>query len=352
MVVAPLHERADGGGGGVEDVDVVFLHDVPETPRVGVVGRSLVHDGRSAVQQRAVDDVAVARHPADVRRAPVCVLVLQVEHVLRGQVGAAHVPARGVHDALGLAGRAAGVEDVEGVFGIEPGGGAISGGVFHQVVIPVVAPPLHRHLVVRAAQDDHRLDRLRALARLVRVLLKRHDVPAPEAAVRRQDGLGAAVVDAIPQRIRAEAREDHAVRRADACAGEHGDGGFRRLGHVDDDTIALPDADAAHRVGELADLAVKLLVGEDARITRFALPDDGRLVLAPCGEVAIQAVVGDVRLTAHEPLGVRLRPFEDLPPLLEPVEVVRHFRPEPRGPLYGLLVHLPVLGHGRDVGLF
>ena len=316
-----------------------------------MVGRSLVHDGRSAVQQRAVDDVAVPRHPADVRRAPVGVLVLEIEHVLRGEVCAAHVPARRVHDALGLARRAAGIQDVEGVFGVEPGGGAIGGGVFHQVVIPVVAPPLHRHLVARAAKHDHLLDRFGALARLVRVLLERHDVPAPEAAVRRQDGLGAAVVDAVPQRIRAEAGEDHAVRSADARAGEHGDGRFRRLGHVDDDAVALPDADAPHRVGELAHLAVKLLVGEDARIARLTLPDDGRLVLAPGGEVAIQAVVGDVRLPAHEPFGVRLGPFHDLPPLLEPVEVVRHFRPEPRGPLGGLLIHLPVLGHGLDMGL-
>ena len=68
---APLHERADRGGRGVEDRDAVPLDDRPEAVLVGEVGRALVHHARRAVRERPVDDVRVAGHPADVGRAPV-----------------------------------------------------------------------------------------------------------------------------------------------------------------------------------------------------------------------------------------------------------------------------------------
>ena len=75
-VGAPLHERADGRRRGVEDRDAVALDDRPEAILLRPVGRAFVHHHRRAVGQRSVDDVAVPGHPADVRRAPVDVVVL------------------------------------------------------------------------------------------------------------------------------------------------------------------------------------------------------------------------------------------------------------------------------------
>ena len=96
--LAPLHEGADGGGGGVELGDAVALGDVPQpilgppapvaAPERGPggVGGALVHHRGAAVGQRAVDDVAVAGHPADVGRAPEDIGVgSEVEHVLVGE---------------------------------------------------------------------------------------------------------------------------------------------------------------------------------------------------------------------------------------------------------------------------
>jgi hypothetical protein len=97
-------------------------HDLPEAPRVGEVGRALVHHHGGAVGERAVDDVAVAGDPAHVGGAEVRVL-LEVEDVLAVSVGAHHVAAGGVHHALGLPGRARGVEDEERVLGVDGRGG-------------------------------------------------------------------------------------------------------------------------------------------------------------------------------------------------------------------------------------
>src|SRR5690606_16939988 len=66
---AELDEGADGRGGRVEDGDVVAGDHLPQPVRAGVDGVALVHHLRGAQGHGAVDDVAVAGHPADVGRA-------------------------------------------------------------------------------------------------------------------------------------------------------------------------------------------------------------------------------------------------------------------------------------------
>ncbi len=148
---APAVERADRRRRGVEDVDLVPLDKIPEAVRVRVVGRALVHQAGGPVQERPVQDVAVPRYPTDVGRAPVGVLVLQVEHVLRGQVHVDHVPAGGVHDALGLSRRAARVEREERVLGVERLRFGLLRSLGHHVVPPVVPSLLDIDLPSRIA---------------------------------------------------------------------------------------------------------------------------------------------------------------------------------------------------------
>src|ERR1017187_6399144 len=112
---SPHHESANGGGGGVEDGDLVVVDDFPKTGEVGPVGGAFVHEHGCSVLKRTVEDVGVAGDPADVGRAPVDVFVADVEDVLGGEVGLHGIAARGVDEALGLAGGAGGVEVVEGV---------------------------------------------------------------------------------------------------------------------------------------------------------------------------------------------------------------------------------------------
>src|SRR5262245_24307650 len=103
-VVAPLDESANGSGGRVEDVDAILLDDLPEAILTRMVGRALVHQRGGAVAERAVDDVAVPRDPANVGGAPVGVLLLDVEDPFVRQRHAEEVAGGRVQNSLGFAG--------------------------------------------------------------------------------------------------------------------------------------------------------------------------------------------------------------------------------------------------------
>src|SRR5207247_299761 len=110
------------------------------------------------------------------------------------------------------------------------------------------------------------------------------------------------------------------------------------------------DAQALEDVGELADLAVQILVGEGTRVARLALPENGGLGAARPVEVAVEAVVTDVELAAVEPAGVRLVPDEHAVPALEPVQRLGLLGPEAFRVGVGALPELLVLGEALDVG--
>ena len=110
VVVAEAAQQADGRGRGVELRDLVLLHGLPVARRRRVHGRRLEHRRRHAVREGPVDDVRVARDPADVRHAREAVVLVDVEHVLHRQRRAEEVPARRVHHALRLARRAGRVQ--------------------------------------------------------------------------------------------------------------------------------------------------------------------------------------------------------------------------------------------------
>src|SRR5207253_4666475 len=133
---------------------------------------------------------------------------------------------------------------------------------------------------------------------------------------------------AIAERLGGEAAEDDRVRRTDARAGEHGDRGLRDHGQVDADPVAGPDAEALQGVREAADLAVEAVIREHAPLARLALPDEGRLVAPRAGQVAVEAVVGDVELAADEPLRERRLPVEDALEGRHPAQQSGHLAPE------------------------
>ena len=81
--------------------------------------------------------------------------------------------------------------------------------------------------------------------RLVEQRLIRNDAARLDAAARREDELGLGVVDAGRQLTRREAAEHHRVHRSDARTGEHGEHCLRHHWHVDDDAVALLDAEVA-----------------------------------------------------------------------------------------------------------
>src|SRR5207237_6216340 len=117
FVGAKLAQHPDGGGRGVEDVDPEALGNPPGTAGIRVGGNAFVHDTGGRQRQGTVNDVGVARDPADVGEAPVGVLRLDVLVVLRGAGDIREVSAGAVLRSLRFGGGTARNHQEEGLLG-------------------------------------------------------------------------------------------------------------------------------------------------------------------------------------------------------------------------------------------
>ncbi len=147
------HEGSQCGGGGIKGGRADIVDDVPIPARVGVGRDRFEHDRGDPVRQRPIDDVAVARDPTDVGRAEVDIIRADVEHVLECGCGVGEVTRRRVNQALGLSGRARGVEDEQRVFGGHPLRGTSDPLLCHRFVQPQITTLLHLDLCLGAFDD-------------------------------------------------------------------------------------------------------------------------------------------------------------------------------------------------------
>ena len=100
--------------------------------------------------------------------------------------------------------------------------------------------------------------------RLVEQRLVMHDAAGLEAAACRQDHLRLGVVDAGRQFARGEAAEHHRMDGADAGAGEHRDHRLRHHRHIENDAVALADAEIAQHAAEHLRLGQQPVIGDGA----------------------------------------------------------------------------------------
>ncbi len=338
-LIALADEGAYGGGGGIEDVDAVFFDEAPEAVGLGEIGRAFVHHSGGAGGERAVQNIAVSGDPADIGGAPVGVFLVQVEDPLHGHVGLQEISGGGVDDAFGLAGGAGGVEHVEGMLAVQLFGGTDFTDTLIEIVPPVVAAFQHGNGAAGAFVDDDVADGRAIDERFVHGVFEADFLAAAPGAVAGDDDLGFEVLYAGFESFGGEATEDHAVGDAEAGAGKQGDGKFGDHAHVDDGAVAGLEAAGFEDVGEAADEAVQLLVGDHALVAGLAFPKNGGLVF-PCGrEVAVDAIIGGVDFAAGEPLGEGRVPLEDVGPLVKPVELLRReLAPELLGLCGGSLI--------------
>ena len=208
------------------------------------------------------------------------------------------------------------------------------------------------NLVAGTPKNDHTLDRCPALERFIDVLLERNDAAAPVAAIRRDDGGCAAIRNPIANAIRAEAAKDDGMNRADPRAGEHRDCRLRNGRHINDDAIAFADSVSLQDVGEAADFAMQLLVGQDAFVAWLAFPDDRGLVPAWPLQMTIEAIFRDVQLSADKPFREGRLPFEDLFPRLLPGQLAGLARPEFFRLTDRFPVHSSVVVEAANTGFF
>ena len=340
-VLPPLHEGPDGGGRGVEDVDLVLLDDLPPAVPGRRVGGALVHDRGGGVGQGAVDDVAVPGDPADVRRRPVDVLVgLDVEDEAVGGRDMGQVAPRGVEDPLGLGRRPAGVHDVQRVLGVEGLGLVRRRLAVDHLVPPHVAALVPRHVLAGAPHHQDLLHFGRSGDCFVHRRLERAGRAAAVAPVGRDDEVRITVEDAAAQRVGGEAAEDHGVRRPQAGAGQHGHHRLGDHGHVDGDLVARLHPQLDQGVGRLADRGQQVRIGDGPGVAGLALPVEGHPVAQAGVNVAVNTVDRHVEPAPHEPLGKgRIAPVQNVRPVSVPREVLGLGGPEGMGICLGLVIN-------------
>ena len=165
-----------------------------------------------------------------------------------------------------------------------------------------------------------------------------------DAAGCRKDQLRLGIVDAGREFMRREAAENYGVNRANARTGEHGDKRFRHHRHVDDDAITFADPEALQHMAEQLNLAQQFRIGQRAlRARERGIVDQRRLVAAPGGDMAIEAVLAGVADTIDIPaaVGARRR-IENGLRCHDPVECGSGFMPETLGVLLPLGVNLMI----------
>ena len=194
--------------------------------------------------------------------------------------------------------------------------------------------------------DDDVLHARGLAARLLEDLEHRHLAPAPRGRPSRDRHLRLRGLQALRDGRRREPREDRDLNRADVRARVRGDRYLGGHGQEDRNPVALSNAHANERFGELRHLARELRVCLLPPRSVLAEPDRGdriRTALTP----AVGAVPRDVHLAADEP-GRPFRPareVDDLIPGLRELEphVLDRRRPEPLRILLGSAHELPVV---------
>ena len=304
------------------------------------------------VLKNAVDDVGVTSDPADIGRTPVHVVMSgpQVEDVATGQEGVGKVAAGGMHDALGLAGAARRVEQEEHVLAVHLLAWTLVGHVLGEFVPPMISAGLHLDVVAASLQDNDVGDPVGHRHRLIDVGLEWNHLAPPPGSVTGDADLRIGVFDPVCNGLWGEAAKDHAVRRADAGAGQHGNRQFGNHAHIDGHHIAAFDTTFLEDVRKAAHFVLEIAIGQLANLGavlehRLTFPDDCRFVAIAEIDDAIDTIVTGIDLATREPPRVRAVPFQHGVPLLEPVKFVGNRRPEVLAVLETLAVEFVIHLH-------
>src|SRR6185437_14854718 len=108
--------------------------------------------------------------------------------------------------------------------------------------------------------------------------------------------------------------EDHRMHRADARAGEQGNGQLRSHTHINGHAVAFFYAERLQRVCKFADFREQIAKAQSPDLTWFPFPENGRFVPLAVFHMSIHAVVAKVELSSYEPLSPRLLPIQHLRP--------------------------------------
>src|SRR5690242_21602131 len=103
------HQGADGSRRRVYYINLEFIHDIPEPACIRESRDALEHQAGGAGSKRTIYNIAVARHPADIRGTEIYLTGLIIKYIHKSISIINHIPRAGMHHPFGLAGAAAGI---------------------------------------------------------------------------------------------------------------------------------------------------------------------------------------------------------------------------------------------------
>ena len=345
--IGPL-DRAERCRRGEQDLHPVLGDDPPEHAGVGRSdGLAFKQHRRATGDQRRIDDVGMADHPADVRCGPVNLAGMGVIDVRHGPLQRHRMAAIVADHALGLAGGARGVEYVERVGRLHRHRGQwldpFMGGMPFQVTA------LDQISLQRLALVDHTVIRLvrGQLDGLVQKRLVGHDPVRLVPAGRADDGFRGGIVDPLCQLGRGKAAEHHRMHGAKARASEHRHDCLGNHRHVDDDPVARRDTQLLQHAGKARRGILQLGIGHGRRVAGDRRVIDDRLLLAAPGrDMTVDGIVAGVHLAIGKPAMKRgLRGIQSLGRRLVPVDGLGSLHPECLDIRLRGRVKIPVICH-------
>ena len=200
-LIAPFDKRPNRRRCRVEDAHSVLLDDLPEPPFVRPVRRPFIHHNRRTIRQRAVTNVTVPRDPPDVRRAPVRVVLFQVEHPARGHRRPQQVARGGMQHALRLSRAARCVQNEQRMLAVQRHRITVRRHALHQFVPPEVPVRHHVHFTTRPPDHNHLLHRRTLVQTGVHGRFQRHLFPTPPSAIRGHHNPGPRIIVAVGHRF-------------------------------------------------------------------------------------------------------------------------------------------------------
>jgi hypothetical protein len=289
-------DRVEEAGRRAEDRDAFVRCEVEERPHVGMGRRAVVEAQRRLGGETRYEPVP--HHPAaggEVEEA-IAGPEVDVEAVLLQVLE--QRPARAVHDALGRAGGARRVEDVERV--VE--GQTLPGDGVGRVAGEHVAEPDSvgdgRRVLPGVGHDHEALDARQLLTDLTDARQRVEEATAVAVAIRDEQHLRPDLAEAVQDALYPEVGRARRPDRAQARRRQHRDHGLGEVRQVAHHAVAGHDPPFPQCRGEVRHLIVELRVAEAARFAVFAPEEQCRRVVA-----APQQVLGEVEARVREPFG-------------------------------------------------
>ena len=155
-----------------------------------MIWSTFIHHLGDSVLHNSIDNVSVSCNPTYISSAPINIVLLQVENILRSKVAKYLVTRRGVHDAFWLPCRATGVEQKQQIFRFHFFGGAIVAHISDEIMIPTITAIDHRTINRMAVASFNHDDILHAVAirhAFINNLFKLQHLSSAVATVRRDN---------------------------------------------------------------------------------------------------------------------------------------------------------------------